>query len=182
MNYRHQFEKYISEEKIQDRVKELAKEIDSFYSTKVSIDNPLNILCVLKGAFVFCSDLVRNLKVPLVVDFIRLSSYENQMITTGKVTCQFDTLKNVTGKHILIIEDIVDTGLTLKYLITNLRDRNCASFEVATLLNKESRRQVPIKANFCAFEIENEFVIGYGLDLDQQYRELPFIAIVLDEN
>jgi hypoxanthine phosphoribosyltransferase len=160
------------EAEIDKRVKQLGAEI-----TKDLEGEPLVVVSVLKGAFMFTADLVREIKVPVVVDFIGCASY-NGTQSTGTVRITQDLSTDITGKNILLVEDIVDTGRTLDYLLRILLQRSPKSIRLCTLLNKPEAREVPVKVDYFGFSISNEFVIGYGLDLDQRYRELPYIAQV----
>lgn len=160
------------EAEIQKRVKQLGAEI-----TKDLKGEPLVVVSVLKGAFMFTADLVREIKVPVVVDFIGCASY-NGTQSTGTVRITQDLSTDITGKNILLVEDIVDTGRTLDYLLRILLQRSPKSIRLCTLLNKPEAREVPVQVDYFGFSISNEFVIGYGLDLDQRYRELPYIAQV----
>ena len=160
------------EAEIDKRVKQLGAEI-----TKDLKGEPLVVVSVLKGAFMFTADLVREIKVPVVVDFIGCASY-NGTQSTGTVRITQDLSTDITGKNILLVEDIVDTGRTLDYLLRILLQRSPKSIRLCTLLNKPEAREVPVKVDYFGFSISNEFVIGYGLDLDQRYRELPYIAQV----
>jgi hypoxanthine phosphoribosyltransferase len=138
---------------------------------------PVVVVGVLKGAFMFTADLVRTIKSPVVVDFIGCSSYSGTK-STGTVRITHDLSTDITGKHVLLVEDIVDTGRTLDYLLRILSQRAPKSLRLCALLDKPEAREVPVKVDYYGFSIANEFVIGYGLDLDQRFRELPFIAQV----
>ena len=166
------FKALYDEAEIDKRVKQLGAEI-----TKDLKGEPLVVVSVLKGAFMFTADLVREIKVPVVVDFIGCASY-NGTQSTGTVRITQDLSTDITGKNILLVEDIVDTGRTLDYLLRILLQRSPKSIRLCTLLNKPEAREVPVKVDYFGFSISNEFVIGYGLDLDQRYRELPYIAQV----
>ena len=168
----------IAEEQIAARVRELGKQISRDYEGK-----ELLLVGVLKGAFVFLSDLVRNISIPVCVDFVAVSSYGDATSSSGIVKVTKDLDADVEGKHVLIVEDIVDTGWTLKmsYLTESLRAGKAASVRVCTLLDKPSRRKVDIKLDYVGFEVPNRFVVGYGLDCDGLCRNLPFIG-VLTEN
>jgi hypoxanthine phosphoribosyltransferase len=137
----------------------------------------LVVVVVLKGAFMFAADLVREIKTPVIVDFIGCASY-NGTKTTGTVKITQDLSTDITDKNILLVEDIVDTGRTLDYLLRILSERRPKSLRLCTLLNKPEAREVDVQVDYYGFAISNEFVIGYGLDLDQKYRELPYIAQV----
>ncbi len=163
----------LSARTVSRRVKALAKEITCAYKGKEIV-----VVGILKGAFVFMSDLIRHLNVPVTCDFIRVSSYGNRTHTGGVVRFEFDLTQPITGKHVLVVEDIVDTGLTLKFLLDNLRTRRPASLKVCTLLYKPARAQVSVPLDFLGFTIPNKFVVGYGLDVAGKYRNLPYVAAV----
>ncbi|MEL7624192.1 MAG: hypoxanthine phosphoribosyltransferase [Clostridiales bacterium] len=163
----------ITEEEIKQRVAELGAQITADYQGR-----DLFVICILKGAAVFMSDLIRQIKVPVEIDFMSLSSYGASTKTSGVVRMLRDLDREIAGKHILVVEDIVDTGLTLSYLKENLMVRKPASLKICTFLDKPSRRQVDLKPDYCGREIEDYFVIGYGLDFNEKGRELPYVAIV----
>lgn len=165
----------ISEKEIQKKVKELAKKVSSDYKGK-----DLVLVCVLKGAVVFLSDLLRNLKVQTHIDFIGISSYGVDTKSSGVVKITKDLDSSVESKHILIVEDIVDTGLTLQYLINNLKSRNVASLRVCALLSKPSARKIEVKIDYLGFTIEDKFVVGYGLDWEEKYRNVPYLFALTD--
>jgi hypoxanthine phosphoribosyltransferase len=161
---------------LQMRVSELAAEVSRDYA-----DVELLLVGVLKGAVFFMADLVRRLDVPCEIDFMAVSSYGSSTDSSGVVRILKDLDANIEGRHVLIVEDIVDSGLTLSYLLRNLESRGPASLEVCALLTKPSRREADIVCRYVGFEIPNRFVIGYGLDYAERYRSLPYIA-VLDES
>lgn len=167
----------LAEDEIAARVRELGEQISRDYEGK-----DLLLVGILKGAFVFLSDLVRNISIPVSVDFVALSSYGGGTSSSGIVKVTKDLDVSVEGRHVLIVEDIVDTGWTLKmsYLAENLRAGNAASVRVCTLLDKPSRRQVDIELDYVGFVIPNKFVVGYGLDCNGLCRNLPFIGILKD--
>src|ERR1051326_7045544 len=162
----------LSREQIQKRVAELAVEI------RRDFPNDLHMVAVLKGAFVFLSDLARHMGGHVSLDFMAVSSYAKGTTTSGEVRMLKDLDTALDGKHVIIVEDIVDTGLTLLYLQEILRARNPKSLRTACLLSKPSRRQVDVKVEYIGFSIEDRFVVGYGLDYAEQYRNLPHIAVV----
>lgn len=166
----------ISKEQIQNRIKELAKGLSEEYKDK----NPL-VICILKGSVLFYSDLVRAMDIPLELEFMAISSYESATKSSGEVRVVKDTDKSLEGRHVIIVEDIVDSGLTLKFLQNMLGCRNVASLACCALLDKPSRREVEVKAEYTGFEIENCFVIGYGLDYGQKYRNMPDICVLKSE-
>ena len=161
---------------LQRRVRELGKEISSDYAGR----EPL-LVCVLKGAVFFLSDLMRHLDVPCEVDFMAVASYGTSTDSSGVVRILKDLDAPIEGRDVLIVEDIVDSGLTLKYLLRNLAARKPASLEVCALLTKPERRKTQIDAKYIGFEIPNRFVIGYGLDHAERHRNLPFVAALSTE-
>lgn len=161
----------ISEEDIRRRVKEIGEQITRDYQGK-----DLTAVCVLKGSFPFFADLVRHIDLPLECDFLGLSSYGSATRTSGVVKITSDLTRPVLDKNVLVIEDIVDTGLTMNYLLENLWTRRPASVKVCSLLYKPSNTAVDVQIDYLGFTIEDRFVIGYGLDLDQRYRNIPFIG------
>jgi hypoxanthine phosphoribosyltransferase len=157
---------------IAQRIEEMAREIRADHQGM-----RITAICVLKGSFIFMADLVRAMaEHDIAVEFLGVSSYEGTQ-TTGAVKITQDLRASIEGKHVLLVEDIVDTGLTLRYLVDTLQLRGPASFKIATLLDKPARRRVEIQADYIGFTIPDHFVIGYGLDLDQSYRNLPYVAI-----
>ena len=167
----------ITEDELQARVAELAKELEAVYSPE---DRPL-LVCVLKGAFVFLADLVRHLEMKHEVDFMEVASYGAAGESSGVVRILLDLERNIQGCHVLIVEDIVDSGRTLAYITRNLRTRGPASVRICALLSKPARRECEVDVDFVGFEIPDEFVVGYGLDYAQAYRNLPFIGVLKRE-
>jgi hypoxanthine phosphoribosyltransferase len=166
------FKPLYDESQIKKRIVELGAQI-----TK-DLDGELVVVVgVLRGAFIFTADLVREIKVPVVVDFIGCASYSGTK-STGTVRITHDLATDIAGKNVILVEDIVDTGRTLDYLLRILAERRPKTLRLCTLLNKPEAREVPVSVDYQGFSIANEFVIGYGLDLDQRFRELPFIAQV----
>jgi hypoxanthine phosphoribosyltransferase len=137
---------------------------------------PLHLICVLNGAFLFTADLVRGIDLPLTLDFISVSSYGSRTESSGEVRLVKDLDQSLKGKHVVLVEDIVDTGLTMRYLLQYLEGRGPLSVKVAALLSKPSRRVVDVPVDYLGFEIEDAFVYGYGLDVDHRYRNLPFVT------
>jgi hypoxanthine phosphoribosyltransferase len=166
----------ITEDEIQAKVQELAEQINRDYRDK----NPV-LVGVLNGAFVFLSDLMRHLDLSCTVDFVSWSSYGKDTSSSGVFRIMKDLETSVESKHVLIVEDIIDTGLTLHYLLDTVRARKPASVKVAALLDKPSRRRIEAKADYLGFQIPDAFVVGYGLDFAQRYRNLPFIGILKPE-
>jgi hypoxanthine phosphoribosyltransferase len=165
----------LTAQQIQTRVGEMAAEIRSDFP------DGLHLVAVLKGAFVFLSDLVRQMEGPVSLDFMAVSSYAKGTTSSGEVRLLKDLDTTLDGKHVVIVEDIVDTGLTLTYLQDILRARGPKTLRTACLLSKPSRRQVNVKVEYIGFEIEDRFVVGYGLDFAEQYRNLPYIAMIQSE-
>ncbi|BAJ63852.1 MULTISPECIES: hypoxanthine phosphoribosyltransferase [Anaerolinea] len=162
-----------TEEQIHERVKELARQISQDYQEKTPI-----IVGVLKGVMCFLPDLIRKMSIPVEVDFIAVSSYSTETRDKGVVRVVKDLDLPLMDRHVLFVEDVVDTGLTLHYLLRNLRARNPASLEVCTLLNKNPRRLINIPIRYVGFEVPDYFVVGYGLDYNERYRNLPYIGIL----
>jgi len=161
-----------SEEQLQSRIQELADEMNEFYNGEEVI-----AICVLKGAVMFATDLVRNLNMPLKMEFIRLSSYGSSTTTSGKVNAVDISLPDLNEKNVLIIEDIVDTGLTAKFLMDFMHcNFHAKSIKFCSLLDKKITRKVDIEPDYYGFEIDNKFVVGYGLDYDGLYRNLKYIV------
>lgn len=166
-------ETLFSAEEIQERVAELGAQI-----TKEFKGQPLHVIGVLKGSFMFLADLVRHIDLDCSIDFLGVSSYGSRTQTSGIVRMTQDLSTPIANKHVLIVEDIVDTGLTMKYLIDNLQTRRPESISVCTLLHKPSNQRIEVPIHYVGFTIPNEFVIGYGLDYAQLYRNMPYIGYV----
>lgn len=164
----------LSSEQIQQRVKELGEQITNDYK-----DNPPVIICMLKGAIYFFADLTRNIKLPITFDFARLSSYKNGM-TSGEMELVANITTEIKDKDILIVEDIVDSGKTLSYFINLLKEKQPKSIKICTFMDKKESRKVEINADYVGFDIPCGFVIGYGLDYAEKYREFPFLAEIID--
>ena len=167
----------ISQEEIIAKIKELGQQISKDYSQ----DQELIVVGILKGAIIFLSDLVREINLPIALDFMAVSSYGTGTESSGAVRILKDLERDVENKHVLIVEDIVDTGLTLKYLLDNLHARKPASVKTCTMLDKPSRRLVDVTVNYNGFSIPDKFVVGYGLDYGENYRNLPYIAVLKPE-
>ena len=164
----------LSEEEIQNIVKRISKEIDEYYKDR---DARLVLLCILKGSVVFMGDLMKNITVPVEIDFMKVSSYGASTTSSGSINIMLDIhRKDLSNIYILIIEDIIDSGRTLFYLADYLRFKGANSVRTCTLLDKSSRREVGFTADIVGAEIPNEFVVGYGLDYDEKYRALPFVG------
>lgn len=166
----------ISEQEIKDKVKELGKMITEDYKGK-----DLVVICVLKGAIMFVSDLIKEIKVPLAIDFMAVSSYGNSTKSSGVVKIIKDLDDSIEGKDVLIVEDIIDSGLTLAYLLDNLESRDPNSIEICTLLDKPTGRKTDVETKYVGFEIKDEFVVGYGLDYAEKYRNVPHIFVLKEE-
>ncbi len=167
----------ISEEEIQKKVTEIAEQITEDYKGE-----ELLVVAILKGAMIFTADLIRRISLPVRLDFMAVSSYGSSTESSGVVRILHDLDESVEGKHVLLVEDIIDTGLTLKYLIQNLRSRKAASLKVCVLLDKPERRVVDVKPDYCGFSIPDEFVVGYGLDFDENFRHLPYVGVLKKES
>lgn len=167
----NRFEVFISEKEIAERVRQLGEQI-----TRDFAGQELTIVPLLSGAFMFAADLVREIKLPVDIQFMAASSYEGTS-STGEVKIKYDLKRPVHGKNILLVEDIVDTGMTLKTVMEIMRTRNPNQLKLASLLYKPARNLHPVDIDYLGFEIEDKFVIGYGLDFDGLYRELPYIGV-----
>lgn len=165
----------ISSEEISKKVKKLGRDISANYQD-ITGDNPLVVISVLKGSFIFTADLIREINLPVIVDFIGLQSYGDSTKSSGIVKITQDLSTQITGKHVLIVEDIVDTGLTLNYLTTILQARNPASIKVCTLLYKKAKSLSKKEPDYVAFIVDDLFFIGYGLDFKQGSRNLKDIC------
>ena len=175
MNYR--IENLIDRKTVENRIKELAKQIEKDYAGE-------ELYCVglLKGSVVFLSDLVKEINSPVVIDFMSVSSYGSETVSSGDVKILKDNDLDLRGKHVLIVEDIIDTGLTLEHVIKYFKDsKGVKTLKTCTLLSKPERRKVNIDIDYVGFDVPDKFVIGYGLDYDQKYRNLPYIAVVVFE-
>lgn len=163
----------IDEQTIQDKVYELAKKIEKDYEGK-----NLTLICILKGSTFFTVDLAKRIDKELKIQFMKVSSYGAEKISSGKINLELDLPDNMENENLLIVEDIIDTGRTLSYLIKHLKEKNPASIKLCTLLDKPERREYDVKVDYVGFEIPDKFVVGYGLDYNEIYRNLPYIAEV----
>ena len=170
---KEKFKVFIPEEEIQKRVRELGEEISRDYEGR-----EIDVVGILKGCMMFMTDLIRCIHRPLTCDFLRVSSYGNAQTSSGVVRFDFDVTQPITGKHVLLIEDIIDTGLTIRYVLDNLMARKPASLKVCTLLDKRANRKVEVPIDYVGFSIPNKFVLGYGLDYEGKWRNLPYIAVL----
>jgi len=166
-------ETLISEEEIANRIEALGRAITNDFEGQ-----DLVVICVLKGAFMFCSDLIKKINLPLKLEFISLSSYGDNTQSSGSVRLEMDITANIEGKNVLIVEDIVDSGLTIKTLMEIMSVRKPTTVRLASLLFKPSKLKHSVKIDYLGFEIEDKFVIGYGLDYAGRYRELPYIGVL----
>lgn len=173
--YNIPYETLISEHDLQNRIKELGRQISTDYAGQ-----DLLLLCILKGGVLFLTDLMRQLSIPHEIDFLAVSSYGKEVReSTGVVRILKDLEEPIAGRNVLIVEDIVDTGHTLTYITSILRARQPGSLKICTLLDKKERRRVDILVDYVGFTIPDKFVFGYGLDLDEKLRNLPFIAVAI---
>lgn len=163
----------IPEEQVRVRVKELAREIEEVYRGQ-----DFTAICVLRGSFVFFSDLIRQIELPMTCDFLSLSSYGNRMTSSGEVKLSLDLSSSIAGKHVLVAEDLLDSGNTMQFILQTLRARNPASIRVCSLLVKPRSLQHPVTADFFGFQVGDEFVVGYGIDHAERYRGLSYIGAV----
>ena len=170
---KEQIKVMISEEKVNARICELAKQINEDYAGK-----ELHLVIILKGSVFFACELAKRITVPVTMDFMTVSSYGDGMVSAGKITVKKELDEDIAGKEVLIVEDIVDSGNTLFHLKKLLLGRSPASLKIITLLDKPDRRTADIQTEYCGFEIPDEFVVGYGLDYAQKYRNLPYIGVV----
>ena len=166
----------ITEKEIRNRISQLAREIEAFYQGR-----ELMAIGILKGSVPFLADLIREVTLPVSYDFMAVSSYGEATESSGIVRITYDITGDISGKNILIVEDIIDTGRTLSHLKTFLEAKGPASVKIATLLDKPDRRVVPITVDFVGFTIPDEFVVGYGLDFANRYRNLPYVGILKPE-
>lgn len=163
----------LTEEQISTRVKEVAAQLDRLYEGR----RPL-VVCILKGSIMFFSDLIRNMNTPLELDFMAVSSYGKGSISTGAIEVKKDLTTDIAGRDVLIVEDIIDSGNTLYNLKKLLNSRFPSSVNIVTLLDKPERREVPMEPEYTCFVIEDEFVVGYGMDYAEEYRNLPYIGVL----
>jgi hypoxanthine phosphoribosyltransferase len=163
----------LTEQQIKRKVKLMAKQLDKLYENRTPV-----VVCILKGSVLFSSDLIRNMKTPLTIDFMSVSSYGSGTKSTGGLTVKKDLSVDIKGRDVLIVEDIIDSGNTLYKLKKLLNERAPSSVNIVTLLDKPERREVPMEPEYTCFTIEDEFVVGYGLDYDEKYRNLPYVGVL----
>lgn len=166
----------ITEDKIKARIKELGILISEDYKEKFPL-----LICILRGAFLFLADLVKETKIPLSIDFMAISTYAGKTESSGEVKILKDLDTSIEGRHVLIIEDIVDTGLTMDSVTRLLKTRKPKSLKICTLLDKVERRRIKVNIDYFGFKIPNKFVVGYGLDYEEKYRNLPYIGVLKEE-
>lgn len=166
----------ISEEELDVKTSELAKKISEDFKGQELI-----LIGILKGGVVFASDIIKKINIPMEIEFMAVSSYGKESETSGVVTLKKDIDTSLAGKNVIVVEDIVDSGYTMKYLKKLLMDRHAESVKICTLLSKPSRRRVDIDLDYVGFEVPDEFVVGYGLDFDEKYRNLPFVGVLKRE-
>lgn len=167
----------IPETKIKQKVKDLATEINFDFRGK-----EITLICVLKGSFIFFADLIREIDLTMSCEFMGVSSYGNRTSSTGEVKMTLDMTEPLAGKHVVIVEDIVDTGLTMEYLVNNLKSRKPASLKICSLLVKPESMKCEVEIDYVGFKLGKEFVVGYGLDHAGRYRQLPYIGVVENEH
>lgn len=164
------------EEQLSNKVRELGEQISKDYKGK-----DLLVVGVLKGSVVFAADLIKSIDIPCEIDFMAVSSYGNSTESSGVVRILKDLDHSIEGKHVLLVEDIVDSGITLTYLLKYLKARKAESIEIVSLLNKPERRTTDLEVKYIGFEVPNEFIVGYGIDYAEKYRNLPFIGVLKEE-
>jgi hypoxanthine phosphoribosyltransferase len=165
---------HLTKKEIEEIVARLGREITECYKDS---DKELVVIGLLRGSFIFMADLVREIKLPLVTDFMTISSYGDRTVSSGDVKVVMDLDESITGRDVLMVEDIIDTGNTFSEVVRLLTSRNPASLRICTLLNKPSRRKVEVKIDFCGIDIPDKFVCGYGLDYAQKFRNVPYVGI-----
>lgn len=163
----------IDEETVDARIREIAAQISKDYAKK-----EVRLICILKGSIFYTTELAKRLTIPTTMDFMSVSSYGAGTVSSGQINIKKDLDESIEGLDVIVVEDIIDSGNTLSQLIPELKKRNPRSIEITTLLDKPSRREAEVDVKYTGFEIEDKFVVGYGLDYDQSYRDLPFIGVV----
>lgn len=170
-----------SETQIDARVRELGAQITADHASAVAAGQPLVLVCILRGSIMFMADLARAIDLPLEMDFMSVSSYGDEAKSSGNIRIRSDLSSRIKGCHVILVEDILDTGLTLASLRKELGARDPASIEIATLLRKDVSREIPVDCKYVGFECPDEFIVGYGLDYAQRYRNLPDICVLKPE-
>jgi hypoxanthine phosphoribosyltransferase len=165
-----------TEDQIKNRIEEIASQINGDYKNKFPI-----FVGVLKGVFIFMADLLRKIEIDCDVDFLAISNYSNDARNRGVVRLVKDLDLSIEGRHVIFIEDVIDTGLTINYLLRNLRERNPASLKICTLFNRPSRRLIDLSIQYKGFDLEDKFIVGYGLDYHERFRNLPYVGIIKPE-
>ena len=163
----------ITAEELEERIKELAEEISRDHAGQC-----VHLVCILKGGAYFMTQLSKFMTIPVTIGFMSVSSYGSGTVSSGVVKINKDLDDSIEGRHVIVVEDIIDTGYTLSYLLEMLKGRNPASLELCTLLNKPERRVVDVDVDYCGFGVPDKFIVGYGLDKDQKYRNLPYIGTI----
>jgi hypoxanthine phosphoribosyltransferase len=163
----------LTEEEVDRKIQQIGEQISKDYAGKT-----VHLICILKGGAFFMCELAKRITIPVTMDFMSVSSYGNETVSSGVVKIAKDLDEPLVDKHVIIVEDIVDTGRTLRYLLDILKERKPASLALCTLLDKPERRLVDVNVNYSGFQIPDEFVVGYGLDYAQKYRNLPYIGVV----
>ncbi|MGN0342415.1 MAG: hypoxanthine phosphoribosyltransferase [Roseburia sp.] len=163
----------LSEEELDQRIAQIGEQISAEYAGE-----SVHLICILKGSIFFTCELAKRITVPVTIDFMCVSSYGASTVSSGKIQIKKDLDESIEGKNVIVIEDIIDTGRTLKYLLEDLTKRNPKTLRLCTLLDKPDRRVTDVKTDYTGFVIPDEFVVGYGLDYDQRYRNLPYVGIL----
>ena len=170
----NEIKKLINEQDLNERIAQIAKQIEKDFKNEEII-----LVCILKGAVYFTVDLSKNISmIPVTLDFMKVSSYGSGTESSGKVELKVDLSSNIEGKNVIIVEDILDTGYTLNYLYDYLKNKNPKTLKICVLLDKKERREKEIDVDYTGFEIENKFIVGYGLDYDEKYRNLPYVGYI----
>jgi hypoxanthine phosphoribosyltransferase len=168
----------LTEDQIKLKVKSLAEQITNDYKNDIDYTNPLICIALLRGGAIFLADLVRQLYIPIEIDFVKVTSYGDKMNSSGKINIEKELSINIADRHVLIVEDIIDTGLTMVKILEYLYSKEPLSLRVCSLIDKTSRREVEVQADYIGFQVTDGFLIGYGLDWAKLYRNLPFIAVI----
>ena len=167
---------YLTEEQVNARIAELGAEITERFKGE-----SVYLICILRGSIFFTTELAKRIDLPMEIDFMTVSSYGAETVSSGVINIKQDLAGSIEGKNVIVVEDIIDSGLTLSYLSRNFADRGAASVKIITLLDKPARRKVDLKPDYCGFVIPDEFVVGYGLDYDEKYRNLPEVCVLKKE-